>query len=173
MISERLADSNAGVSAAASSSEQAATPAHGHDISPAAAGDLGSNPTAAAVEQEPSAAAQARPSGRLLDTQLHRSDLVNRKPVRVKREGEDIVCVLADGTVYAFRNRCPHTGYLMHEGRVRGCVVTCISHLAQFDMRDGHVVALPMEGRSIETGPLTIYRVVEQDGAIFVELPGD
>jgi 3-phenylpropionate/trans-cinnamate dioxygenase ferredoxin component len=105
------------------------------------------------------------------DTQLRRSDLVNRKPVRVKREGRDIVCVLVDETVYAFTNRCPHTGYLMHEGRVRGCVVTCISHLAQFDLRDGHVVQLPMEGRSIETGPLAVYPVVEQDGVIFVDLP--
>ncbi len=105
------------------------------------------------------------------DTQVKRADLVHKKLVRVKREGRDIVVVLVDETVYAFSNHCPHTGYLMHEGRVRGCVVTCISHLAQFDLNDGHVVTLPMEGRSIETGPLPVYRVVEQDGMIFADLP--
>jgi 3-phenylpropionate/trans-cinnamate dioxygenase ferredoxin subunit len=149
MISEKVADSNAG--AAASSSGAAATPPeHCH----------------------PSAGPRA-PGPRLFDTQLRRSDLANRKPVRVKREGKDIVCVLVDETVYAFKNRCPHTGYLLHEGRIRGCVVTCISHLAQFDLRDGHVVTLPMEGRSIETGPLAVYPVVEQDGILFAELPED
>jgi 3-phenylpropionate/trans-cinnamate dioxygenase ferredoxin subunit len=107
----------------------------------------------------------------LFDCALHRDDLQNRKPVRVKREGVDIVCVMVDDAVYAFKNRCPHTGYLLHEGRVRGTIVTCISHLAQFDIRDGHVVTLPMEGESIETGPLPVYPVVERNGDIFVELP--
>jgi nitrite reductase/ring-hydroxylating ferredoxin subunit len=169
MIPRQLADSNTGVAA---SSGQTATPSPAHEglASAAAADPEVSRPAPEGKEDVPPAAGSG--SGhRLFDTQLNRSALVNRKPVRVKREGEDIVCVLVDETVYAFRNRCPHTGYLMHEGRVRGCVVTCISHLAQFDLRDGHVVTLPMEGRSIETGPLAIYRVVEQDGAIFVELP--
>lgn len=130
----------------------------------------------AASPKEPQEVAMATggPHGRkhlLFDTQLRRDDLVHRKPIRVKRESEDVVCVLVDDAVFAFKNRCPHTGYLLHEGRVRGCVVTCISHLAQFDLRDGHVVTLPMEGRNIETGPLAIYQVVERDGAIFVEIP--
>ncbi len=107
----------------------------------------------------------------LFDTQLKRAELVNRKLVRVKRAGKDVVCVLVEETVFAFHNRCPHTGYLLHEGRVRGSIVTCISHLAQFDLRDGHLVALPMEGQSIETGPLAVYQVLERDGVIFVEIP--
>jgi nitrite reductase/ring-hydroxylating ferredoxin subunit len=148
MISEKVADSNAG---AAASSGPAATPSEQH---------------------HPPAGSRA-PGPPLFDTKLRRSDLLNRKPVRVKREGKDIVCVLVDETVYAFKNRCPHTGYLMHEGRIRGCIVTCISHLAQFDLRDGHVVTLPMEGRSIETGPLAVYPVVEQDGTLFAQLLED
>ncbi len=164
MISEKLTDSNAGVAgSAATPPEKLHPPTTGEDASTWPALQPGSE-----VAPAPAPPAEGH---RLFDTQLHRSDLIERKPVRVKREGEDIVCVLAGGAVYAFRNRCPHTGYLLHEGRVRGCVVTCISHLAQFDLRDGHVVALPMEGRSIETGPLAVYRVVERDGAVFVELP--
>jgi nitrite reductase/ring-hydroxylating ferredoxin subunit len=51
-------------------------------------------------------------------------------------------------------------------------VVTCVSHLAQFALRDGHVVKYPMEGRDIPTGPLDVYAVTERDdGAILVEVP--
>jgi len=102
-----------------------------------------------------------------------RSELVERQPVRVRRDGFDVVCVLVDGTVYAFHNACPHTGYKMHEARVRGCVVTCLSHLAQFDLRDGRVVSPPIEGRTIETGPLTVFDVLEDGDDISVRIdPG-
>jgi nitrite reductase/ring-hydroxylating ferredoxin subunit len=50
-------------------------------------------------------------------------------------------------------------------------VVTCLSHLAQFDLRDGSVLSLPVEGTSIETGPLAVYRVVEDGDEISVEIP--
>lgn len=100
-----------------------------------------------------------------------RAELAERKPVRVKRDGYDIVCVLVEGKVYAFKNACPHTGYKMHEARVRGCVVTCLSHLAQFDLRDGTVLSQPVEGTNIETSPLPVYRVVEEEGEVSVEVP--
>jgi nitrite reductase/ring-hydroxylating ferredoxin subunit len=107
----------------------------------------------------------------LLRAVAKRSELLERKPVRVKRDGHDIVCVLADGIVYAFKNSCPHTGYKLHEARIRGCVVTCLSHLAQFDLRDGSLLSPPVEGTSIETGSLPVYRVVEDGDEISVEVP--
>lgn len=105
----------------------------------------------------------------LLERVVRRADLVQRRPVRVKRERIDIVVVLVVDEVIAFKNRCPHTGYLMHEARIRGSIVTCLSHLAQFDLHDGHVVAPPMEG--IACGPLPLYRVIEEEGFISVEIP--
>lgn len=100
-----------------------------------------------------------------------RSELLERRPVRVKRDGYDIVCVLVDDVVYAFQNSCPHTGYKLHEARIRGCVVTCLSHLAQFDLRDGSLVSPPVEGTGIETGSLAVYRVIEDGDEISVEVP--
>lgn len=107
----------------------------------------------------------------VLDHVVRRSELQERKPVRVKRDGYDIVCVLVDGVVYAFQNACPHTGYKLHEARVRGCVVTCLSHLAQFDLRDGSLISPPVEGTNIETGRLPVYRVIEEGDEISVEVP--
>ena len=107
----------------------------------------------------------------LLERACRTADLVDRRPVRVKRDRIDIVVVLVDGEVIAFKNRCPHTGYLMHEARIRGSIVTCLSHLAQFDLHDGHVVAPPMEGRDIACGSLPVYRVVEEEGFVSVEVP--
>jgi 3-phenylpropionate/trans-cinnamate dioxygenase ferredoxin subunit len=107
----------------------------------------------------------------VLQAVAKRSELLQRKPVRVKQSGYDIVCVLVDGVVFAFKNSCPHTGYKLHEARIRGCVVTCLSHLAQFDLRDGSVLSLPVEGTSIETGSLAVYRVIEDGDEISVEVP--
>jgi nitrite reductase/ring-hydroxylating ferredoxin subunit len=127
-----------------------------------AAGDAGPNKVATHPELRPVV---------LLERVVRRDDLVQRKPVRVKRERIDIVVVLVDDEVIAFKNRCPHTGYLMHEARIRGSIVTCLSHLAQFDLHDGHVVAPPMEGKDIACGPLPLYRVIEEEGCISVEIP--
>jgi 3-phenylpropionate/trans-cinnamate dioxygenase ferredoxin subunit len=108
----------------------------------------------------------------LLERVLATDDLEERRPVRVRAGGADVVCVLSGGTVYAFNNSCPHTGYKLHLGKVRGCVVTCTSHLAQFDLRDGRLVSPPMEGLDIPTGELTVYRVIpEDDGYISIEVP--
>jgi nitrite reductase/ring-hydroxylating ferredoxin subunit len=107
----------------------------------------------------------------LLERVLLESDLEERRLVRVKEGGADVVCVLSGGRVYAFENSCPHTGYKLHLGKVRGCNVTCSSHLAQFDMNDGHLVSPPMEGQDIPTGTLTVYTVTTEDGWISIEVP--
>jgi nitrite reductase/ring-hydroxylating ferredoxin subunit len=107
----------------------------------------------------------------LLERVLRTDDLEERRLVRVKTGGADVVCVLSQGTVYAFQNSCPHTGYKLHLGKVRGCVVTCSSHLAQFDLNDGHLVSPPMEGQDIPTGVLAVCRVIADDGYISIDVP--
>jgi 3-phenylpropionate/trans-cinnamate dioxygenase ferredoxin subunit len=135
-------------------------------------GSVNPAPLGAQVDGEAGGSGASGPSKMtVLRAVAKRSEFAERKPVRVKRDGYDIVCVLVDGAVYAFKNSCPHTGYKLHEARIRGCVVTCLSHLAQFDLRDGSVLSLPVEGTSIETGPLAVYRVVEDGDEISVEIP--
>lgn len=102
---------------------------------------------------------------------LRCSDLEERKPVRVRTPDVDAVCVLSEGVIYAFKNSCPHTGYRLHESKVRSHLVTCLSHLAQFDLRDGSLVSPPMEGKDIPCGDLEVYQVTIEDGYVTIEVP--
>lgn len=97
------------------------------------------------------------------------SDLQDRKPLRLRVEGHHLCLVLNDGQVYAFPNRCPHTGARLDDGRVRNNILTCMHHLAQFDLKTGAVLSYPMEDLHPEsTGPLTLYHVEIDDDWITV-----
>lgn len=43
-----------------------------------------------------------------------------------------------EGTLWAVDNRCPHEGYPLAQGQLRGCTLTCAWHNFKFDLRDGH-----------------------------------
>jgi nitrite reductase/ring-hydroxylating ferredoxin subunit len=94
--------------------------------------------------------------------------------LRVRTQDMDILVIDAGGQLYAFENLCSHAGVSMERGRVRGCVITCPSHLAQFDVRDGSIVRGPIEGDPENVSALHVFPV-EQDteGVVFVEVPDD
>lgn len=48
-----------------------------------------------------------------------------------------------DGTLYAIEDVCTHDGGILTGGELRGCVITCPRHGAQFDVRNGEVLAPP------------------------------
>jgi nitrite reductase/ring-hydroxylating ferredoxin subunit len=58
---------------------------------------------------------------------------------RLFRRGRDAVAVfrLAEDELRAVDNRCPHEGYPLVQGLVKGCVLTCAWHNFKFDVRDG------------------------------------
>lgn len=98
------------------------------------------------------------------------SELQDRKPMRLKGVGYNLCLVLSEGEVFAFSNRCPHTGAMLHGSRVRHNVLTCAHHLAQFDLRSGAVLTFPVEGLDADqTGPLPLYRVEIDDGWVTVD----
>jgi NAD(P)H-dependent nitrite reductase small subunit len=79
-------------------------------------------------------------------------------PVRV---GEREVALFhVDGAFYALRNRCPHQGGPLCEGRVEGATVTCPWHAWTFKLTDGKMVA----GFSL----VDTYEVRVEDGQIAV-----
>jgi len=41
------------------------------------------------------------------------------------------------GKFYAIHDVCPHEGGPLHEGRVKGCIVSCPWHDLAFDLRNG------------------------------------
>lgn len=67
------------------------------------------------------------------------------------------------GTFYAVNDSCPHRGCSLSKGRLRGKVIVCPCHSAQFDLETGAVVA-----RHSLTGPLPVRRVKVERGNVMV-----
>lgn len=67
-----------------------------------------------------------------------------------------------EGEVHALDNRCPHEGYPLATGTLKGCDLTCCWHNWKFDVRDG---ACRVGGEGVRSFPS---RVV--DGSIEVDL---
>ena len=83
---------------------------------------------------------------------------------RVFRSGSSQVAVfrLDDGSLYAVDNRCPHEGYPLQQGQVKGTTLTCAWHNFKFDLGSG---ACLMGDEAVRTFPA---RVV--DGTIELDL---
>jgi nitrite reductase/ring-hydroxylating ferredoxin subunit len=63
--------------------------------------------------------------------------------------------------IYAADNRCPHQGYALKDGDIRGDVLTCAWHNWKFRLSDGTCV---FGGENIRTYPVSV-----RDGWVFVD----
>ncbi len=66
-----------------------------------------------------------------------------------------------DGQLRAVDNRCPHEGYPLIQGHVRGCTLTCAWHNFKFDLRDGRC----LKGDE----PVAVYPVRVSGGRVQVD----
>ena len=64
-------------------------------------------------------------------------ELADGKPRAVRVEGQSIALFRHNGSIYATDNQCPHMGYPLTRGRVRGGVLTCDWHGWSYDMGGG------------------------------------
>ena len=64
-------------------------------------------------------------------------ELAEGKPRAVRVEGQSIALFKHNGNIYATDNQCPHMGYPLTRGRVRGGVLTCDWHGWSYDMGGG------------------------------------
>ena len=56
----------------------------------------------------------------------------------IKRDDHQLVAGRDDdGKPFALDNRCPHEGYPLAQGELKGCSLTCCWHNWKFDVRDG------------------------------------
>lgn len=92
--------------------------------------------------------------------------------VRVREAGLDILVCIYDDEVYALENRCSHALVRLDRGPLRGSVITCPSHLAQFDVRDGRVLRGPLEGDPSNIRAQDTYDVEVEDDIIYINAPG-
>ena len=73
-------------------------------------------------------------------------------------EGRVVLVLLDEGELYALDNRCPHMGFPLQRGTVKGGILTCHWHHAKFDLAGGctfdpfadDVVAFHVEARDGE-----------------------
>ena len=79
------------------------------------------------------------------------------------RHGDKRIAVFRTAAgVYATDNRCPHEGYALKDGDIRGDVLTCAWHNWKFQLTDGTCV---FGGENIRTYPVSVH-----DGWAYVEV---
>ena len=80
---------------------------------------------------------------------------------QVRVDGKSILLANVEGTIHALSNYCTHSKCYLHNGKLKGTVVTCPCHFAEFDVTTGAVLSPPAKE------PLLKYPVrVEGDGIV-------
>jgi 3-phenylpropionate/trans-cinnamate dioxygenase ferredoxin subunit len=77
-----------------------------------------------------------------------------------------VVCRLA-GQLYAVVDNCSHRDAKLSEGRLKGALLTCPLHGAQFDVRTGQHQGPPAPL------PIACFQVTEADGVATLHLSDD
>jgi nitrite reductase/ring-hydroxylating ferredoxin subunit len=90
-------------------------------------------------------------------------DLPLGKTQSVRAEGKSILLVNVDGNIYAMSNLCTHSKCYLHNGKLKGKVITCPCHFAEFDVTTGAVLAPPAKE------PLTMCPVKVEGSDIWVQ----
>ncbi len=80
-------------------------------------------------------------------------------------DGTSVLIVNAGEGFLAYQATCPHEAIPLEQGIHDGCVLTCLEHMWQFDLRTGAPMGDAQEG-------LKGYRLKEERGEIFVALGG-
>jgi nitrite reductase/ring-hydroxylating ferredoxin subunit len=82
----------------------------------------------------------------------------------VRVEGNNVLLVNLGGKVYAMSDFCTHSRCLLHDGKLKGKILTCPCHSAQFDVTTGAVIAPPAKQ------PLPVYAVKIEGDGIWVKI---
>jgi nitrite reductase/ring-hydroxylating ferredoxin subunit len=82
----------------------------------------------------------------------------------VRASGSSVLLVNVEGTVYAVSDFCTHSKCFLHNGKLKGKVVTCPCHFAQFDVTTGAVLAPPAKAA------LAVYPAKVENDGIYVQV---
>ncbi len=64
-------------------------------------------------------------------------------------EGKEVLLCMYEGKVYAVSRRCSHMNAPLEMGSLKGKILTCPMHGAQFDVTTGKKMKDPVEGFSL------------------------
>jgi toluene monooxygenase system ferredoxin subunit len=92
------------------------------------------------------------------------ADLWGGELVACEVGGDAVFLVKIGAAVHAYRDRCPHQGVPLSEGRLEGCLLTCRAHHHTFDVCAGR-------GDNPAGVPLTRYPVRIEGDKVIVSRP--
>jgi nitrite reductase/ring-hydroxylating ferredoxin subunit len=78
--------------------------------------------------------------------------------------GREVLMINLDGKFHAFDNRCPHMGYPLFYGSLKGDTLICGFHSAKFNIRTGESLG-PVTSERLKTFPVKI-----QNSSVLVEV---
>jgi naphthalene 1,2-dioxygenase system ferredoxin subunit len=73
----------------------------------------------------------------------------------VRIDGKAVLLVNVEGQFYALSNFCSHSRCYLHQGKLKGKVITCPCHFAEFDVTTGAALSPPAK-ESLDTYPVRI-----------------
>lgn len=93
---------------------------------------------------------------------------MNKRPVKAAElteeqlaaahiDGQPIVFARVGDKIYAFNDRCPHKGFPLHKGSLRGGVLTCAYHGGKFELRNGKCLQHPYETLPCQSFAVTVH----------------
>jgi nitrite reductase/ring-hydroxylating ferredoxin subunit/(2Fe-2S) ferredoxin len=80
-------------------------------------------------------------------------------------DGTDVLLVQAGEEMFAYQALCPHEAFALDGGIHDGCVLTCLEHMWQFDVRTGAPMGDALEG-------LKGYPLRREGEEVYVEIDG-
>lgn len=92
------------------------------------------------------------------------ADLPEGEPRPLTLDGQEVLLVRYEGTVYAMGNVCSHAYALLTDGWYEDGCVECPLHQAAFDVRNGQPTCGPA------TAPVATFAATEQDGQVMLDL---
>ncbi len=93
------------------------------------------------------------------------SEVEEGELVSIEVEGEPVCLTKVEGVIYAFTDNCTHISGPLNEGELKGFVLECPWHFAEFDVRTGKVLRGPARQ------DLYTYSVKIEDDAIYIDMP--
>jgi len=97
-------------------------------------------------------------------------DFVEATATLRKHGDQRFVCVRLGDSVHAMDDRCPHQGYPLSQGSVRGCELTCDWHNWKFDLRTGACSAggdaVRRYATRVEDGRLHLNMAIDTDAEV-------
>ncbi|HBS77915.1 MAG TPA: MFS transporter [Pseudomonas sp.] len=97
------------------------------------------------------------------------TDVMEGQSKGFEREGQRLLTIRKDGTLYVYKNRCPHRGIPLEWLPDQfldssGSLIQCATHGALFLIDSGECVAGPCAGQALVALPY-----VEQNGTIWLQ----